>query len=200
MKWREFKMKIMSQLYLLYTPINKIKLKCNGAEFGKRLKVRGLIRIHNPYGKLIIRDNVRINSAQWGNPIGYSGKINFQIVGDGCITIGSNTGISCAAITCAKRVSIGENVLIGAGVKIYDTDFHPLLSLERIGEQQKTERIKSKEIIIGNGTFIAAGVIILKGVHIGENCVIGAESVVTSDIPDGQIWAGNPAKYIRNNK
>lgn len=200
MKWREFKMKVLSRFYFIYTPINKAKLKLNGAEYGKGLKTRGFIRIHNPYGVLIIKENVRINSAEWTNPIGYSNKVNFQIVGNGCITIGSNTGISCASITSAKKVTIGENVLIGAGVKIYDTDFHPLSALKRFSGKQKTEDVKSEEISIGDGSFIAAGTMILKGVHIGDNCVVGAGSIVTSDIPDNQIWAGNPARYIKDNK
>lgn len=200
MTWRELKMKVLSRFYFIYTPINKVKLKLNGAEYGKGLRTRGFIRIHNPYGALIIKENVRINSAEWTNPIGYSNKVNFQIVGNGCITIGSNTGISCTSITCATRVTIGENVLIGAGVKIYDTDFHPLSALARFGGKQKTEDVKSEEILIGDGSFIAAGTMILKGVHIGDNCVVGAGSIVTSDIPDNQIWAGNPARYIKDNK
>lgn len=198
--WREIKSKLLSRLHIIYTPLNKVKLKLNGAEYGKGLKTRGFIRIQNPYGKLIIKDNVRINSAEWTNPIGYSNNVNFQIVGDGCITVGSNTGISCCSITCAKKVTIGENVLIGAGVKIYDTDFHPLSASARFSGTQNQKDVKSKEISIGNGTFIAAGSMILKGVHIGSNCVVGAGSIVTSDIPDNQIWAGNPARYIRDNK
>lgn len=59
--------------------------------------------------------------------------------------------------------------------------------------------VQCKEIVIGDGTFIAAGSIILKGCHIGKNCVIGAGSIVTSDIDDNQIWAGNSAHYIREN-
>lgn len=199
MKWREFKAKVLSKLAIIYTPLNKVKLKLNGVEYGKNLRIRGFVRIQNPYGKLEIKDYVRMNSAEWTNPIGYSNKINFQIVGNGKIIIGSHTGISCASITCAKKVTIGENVLIGAGVKIYDTDFHPLSSIKRFSGQQRQEDVKCEEISIGDGTFVAAGSMILKGVHIGKNCVIGAGSVVTSDIPDSQIWAGNPARYIKDN-
>ena len=51
---------------------------------------------------------------------------------------------------------------------------------------------------IKNNVFIGAKYIILKGVTIGENSVVGAGSVVTKSIPANQIWAGNPAKFIRN--
>ena len=198
--WREIKMKLLSKLYFVYTPLNKVKLILNGAKYGKGLRTRGFIRIQNPHGRILIKDNVRINSAGWTNPIGYSNKVNFQVVGNGCITIGSNTGISCCSITCAKEVVIGDNVLIGAGVKIYDTDFHPLSASARFSGTQNQDAVKSKEISVGDGSFIAAGSMILKGVHIGSNCVVGAGSIVISDIPDNQIWAGNPARYIRENK
>ena len=198
--WRRIKSKLLSELHVIYTPVNMVRLRLNGARFGKGLRTKGLIRIHNPHGRLVIGDNVRMNSAQWTNPIGFSGRVNFLIVKDGRITIGSNTGLSCCSSTCRTSVTIGDNVLIGAGVKIYDTDYHPLSASARCGIEQRWEDVVSREIVIGDGSFIAAGAMILKGVHIGRNCVIGAGSVVTCDIPDNQIWAGNPARYIRDNR
>lgn len=56
---------------------------------------------------------------------------------------------------------------------------------------------KTKPVIIKDGAFIGTDCIILKGVTIGEKSVIGAGSVVTKSVPDGEIWAGNPAKFIR---
>lgn len=55
----------------------------------------------------------------------------------------------------------------------------------------------AKSIYIEDGAFIGGNSIILKGVKIGKNSVVGAGSVVTRDIPDGEIWAGNPARKIR---
>ncbi|MEI3417887.1 MAG: DapH/DapD/GlmU-related protein [Blautia sp.] len=55
-------------------------------------------------------------------------------------------------------------------------------------------------VVIKNGVFIGANSIILKGVTIGEKAIIGAGSVVTRSIPDGEIWAGNPARFIRKIK
>lgn len=88
---------------------------------------------------------------------------------------------------------ICNNVLIGGNVKIYDTDFHWVDYNKRI----ITEGGKSTEVVIKDGFFIGAHSIILKSVIIGERSVIGAGSVVTKDIPDDELWAGNPAKFVR---
>lgn len=95
------------------------------------------------------------------------------------------------------NVQIGKYVLIGAGCKIYDTDFHPLNASYRYGELKDNQKTRSKPIIIEDGVFIGGHSIILKGSHIGKNSIIGAGSVVTGDIPENQIWAGNPAHFIR---
>lgn len=53
------------------------------------------------------------------------------------------------------------------------------------------------KVTIGNRVFIGMNTLIVKAVSIGDNAVIGAGSVVTKDIPAGEIWAGNPARFIR---
>lgn len=86
---------------------------------------------------------------------------------------------------------------MGGGTSIYTTDFHSLDPIIRASdEDQKYRRCAS--VVIRDNVFIGAKCIILKGVTIGENSIIGAGSVVTKNVPANQIWAGNPAKYIRN--
>jgi acetyltransferase-like isoleucine patch superfamily enzyme len=87
--------------------------------------------------------------------------------------------------------------MIGGGTKIYDTDFHSLEPAIRLGEDND---ISTKPVLIKSGAFIGAHCIVLKGVTIGQYSIIGAGSVVTKDIPDWEIWAGNPAKFIRRIK
>jgi len=53
------------------------------------------------------------------------------------------------------------------------------------------------DVYIGERSFIGTGTIISKDVRIGNNCIIGAGSVVTKDIPDNEIWAGNPARFVK---
>jgi acetyltransferase-like isoleucine patch superfamily enzyme len=57
---------------------------------------------------------------------------------------------------------------------------------------------KKRPVVINDNVFIGAHSTILKGVTIGKNSVIGACSVITKDIPDNEIWAGNPAKFIKS--
>ncbi len=124
----------------------------------------------------------------------------FKLCGGGVLSIGDNSGISNTAITVAESVNIGRNVFIGAGCKIYDTDFHPIEAEFRFGDSADLARTKTKRIIIEDGAFIGGHSIILKGTHIGENSVIGAGSVVTGNIPANEIWAGNPARFIKKIK
>lgn len=103
-------------------------------------------------------------------------------------------------IGCENQITIEDNVTIGSGCHIYDTDFHPLEYDERIKGYYKGCPTKRKPVLICEGAFIGAGCYILKGVTIGKHSIVGAGSVVAKNIPDGEIWAGNPAKFIRKIK
>jgi acetyltransferase-like isoleucine patch superfamily enzyme len=111
------------------------------------------------------------------------------------LTIGDNVGISGGGICVQNKVSIGNNVLLGANVFITDTDFHPIDPLNR---RFSKENIKAKEVSIGNNVFIGMDSIVLKGISIGDNSIVAAGSVVSKSIPANQIWGGNPVRYIRD--
>ncbi len=89
------------------------------------------------------------------------------------------------------KVIIGNNVLVGPNVMIA-TAAHPLDPIER----QKTEY--GKNIKIGNDVWIGGNVSVLPGVTIGNNCVIGAGSVVTKNIPDNSVAVGNPCRVMKS--
>lgn len=112
------------------------------------------------------------------------------------ISIG-NVGISGSSICAAKFISIGDYSGLGANSCIYDTDFHPIDAHIR-RTKNSIENAKSKEVKIGKDVWIAANVIILKGVQIGDEAIVGAGSVVTSSIPTKTIYGGNPAIKIRD--
>lgn len=132
-----------------------------------------------------------------GNPIGCFQPCTFFIDRRCSIKIGENVGISQTALIAHADITIGNNVKIGGGTCVYTSDFHSLDSRIRCSNEDQEKR-NVAPIHIGNNVFIGAHSIILKGVIIGDNSIIGAGSVVTKSIPANQIWAGNPAKYIRD--
>nr|MBW0026557.1 hypothetical protein [Segatella copri] len=79
-----------------------------------------------------------------------------------------------------------------------DNDFHPLSYSDRYPVERKNV-IRKRPIVIGEGCFIGANTIILKGTTLGRNVVVGAGSVVCGTFPDNVIIAGNPAKIIKEN-
>lgn len=101
----------------------------------------------------------------------------------------------------AADIFIGSRVLIGPDVKIYTT-FHPAHTADRftVSEEGNYFKTQAKSVRIDDDTWIGGNVTILPGVHIGKNVVIGAGSVVTRDIPDDVIAAGNPCKVIKENR
>ena len=125
------------------------------------------------------------------------GKTYFQLLEGATIRIGNNCGISNSAFTCASEIVLEDNVLLGSGCKLYDTDFHALDYRERLKGNYPGAPVKTKPIIIGEGAFVGAGSFVLKGVRIGKHSIVGAGSVVSKDIPDYEIWAGNPARFIK---
>jgi maltose O-acetyltransferase len=98
------------------------------------------------------------------------------------------------------KIYIGDNVMFGPNVSLMATT-HPLIAEERIAMKYKDGHVSmseyAQEIYIGNNVWVACNVVICGGVHIGNNAVIGAGSVVTKDIPDNYLAYGNPCKPVR---
>ena len=130
------------------------------------------------------------------NSLGLIQPCVFNISSPGSmLAIGNNVGISGSTLCASKSIIIGNNVLIGSGCLITDSDSHPMDWKERInGGENKTSW---SGIVIEDNVFIGARSIVLKGVTIGEGAVVGAGSVVTKDVPANTVVAGNPAKLIR---
>lgn len=181
--------------YFPSTAINLLQYKLFHVRVGKKHETKGILYIRNK-GHISIGQRVRINSKATANPIGEGDRTYFQVFSGGVLTIGDDTRLSNCAISVAERVSIGNHVRIGAGVKIFDTDFHSVDPYERTKSPEG--KPVSKPVCIHDYSFIGAGVHILKGVEIGQNAVIGAAAVVTKNVPAGELWAGNPAKKIGN--
>jgi acetyltransferase-like isoleucine patch superfamily enzyme len=164
-------------------------------EVGGALKVRGRLYVRSQ-GTIQIGRDVTINSSMASNPIGGAARSSIVVGPGAMLSIGDGARISNVAIMCRKRIDIGRDVYIGGDCRIWDTDFHPLAFEERISHPHAAGSMSP--VRIGDGAFIGASCIILKGVTIGEKSVIGAGAVVTKPVPPGEIWAGNPARKIRS--
>ena len=151
-----------------------------------------------PNGIFIIGDQFSMVNDAKTSTLGKNNKCKFLIYSNAILQIGNNVGMSNTIIVATKSIIIGNNVMIGGGVTIVDTDFHSYNSKHWHSEMDEVYMIK-KEVLIKDNVFIGMDSIILKGVTIGSNVIIGAGSVVSKNIPDNEIWAGNPARFIKKN-
>ena len=94
-------------------------------------------------------------------------------------------------------ITIEDDVLIGPGVHLYTNNHEYKNPYIPIINQGYPPASLSDSIILRKGTWIGAGVIILPGIEVGENCVIGAGSIVTKSIPPRTVFAGSPAIMIK---
>lgn len=188
--------------------------------YSKRDKIIPFPYINEYFIDSFFSPNVTIKSYYGGGriEIGTHNLImnNFNIEApSGNITIKDKTYIGGGTqINSAKSIYIGSNVLVAANCIIQDHNSHSLNYLERRGDidlslarflgkpnmEKDFSKVKSASITIKDDVWIGHGSIILKGVTIGNRAIIGAGSVVTKDIPDDGVVAGNPASLIRLNK
>lgn len=148
-------------------------------------------------GKATIGRDFVMNNGVRNNPVGNAHPCVIYVACHARLTIGNNVGISHTALIAHDNLTIEDNVIIGSGTNIYTSDFHPIDPTLRTSDVIGESTIR-RPVFIGRNVFIGAQCIILKGVSIGENSVIGAGSVVTKSIPANQLWAGNPAVFVRN--
>jgi maltose O-acetyltransferase len=108
------------------------------------------------------------------------------------ITLGAAAFVNfnCVFLDCAP-IEIGERAQIGPAVQLLTAD-HP-----RDAESRRNGLENAKPISIGADAWLGCGAIVLPGVSVGENSVIGAGSVVTRDVPENVVAAGNPARVLR---
>jgi len=133
-------------------------------------------------GSVIWQYCVILENAQ----IGCNCNINCHVFIENDVTIGDNVTIK-SGVQVWDGVTIEDNVFIGPNVT-FTNDLLP---------RSKQYPIKFSKTLIKKGASIGANATIIAGITVGENALVGAGSVVTKNIPDNEIWFGNPAQFHR---
>ena len=151
---------------------------------GPRVRLRGR-PVVKAYGTIVIGDRVKLDSmvARLELVAGVGGTLE---IGERSLV---NFGCSLVAY---ERVTIGERCLIGPHCMIMDTPFH------NIDPDRRLEASVVEPITIGDNVWLGARVIVLPGVNIGDDAVIGIGSVVTHDVPSRTLAVGVPARVVRS--
>ena len=135
----------------------------------------------------------------YGCTIGDDSKIGTFVEIQKNVTIGKKCKISSHSFIC-EGVTFGDNCFIGHGVTFIN-DNNPA-SVNDKGELEQEEDWAGRFVKtnVGDNVSIGSNATILGDITIGDGCLIGAGSVVTKNVPADQVWAGNPAKMIREMK
>ncbi len=170
-----------------------------------RIKIYKYSNIRNK-GKIIVNDRLILGKTWNEIEHGFTSLViksnatfttnYFSIIAGGRVIVNDNANLTIksgymnfnSTIICEEKIEIGDGVAIGPGVVIRDGDAH-----------QVNNKKNKKAIKIGNHVWIGTNAQILKGVHIGDNAIIAAGSIVTKDVESNTIVAGVPAKVIKKN-
>jgi acetyltransferase-like isoleucine patch superfamily enzyme len=154
-----------------------------------RLKTDGLCFVGGGV-KLEIGRDATLALGRW-SWVGHGTKIR---VHEGRVSIGAKTvlGQDCT-ISAYQQIKLGRECIIADRVMLIDFD-HGVVEVER---PIRLQGIYKRDVRVGHNVWIGYGACILRGVSIGDNCVIGTSAVVTASLPDNAVAAGIPARVIR---
>lgn len=165
------------------TVLFKIVLRCNGVALGKNVRAIGIPKVNVSLGGVcLIGDAFYCRTGYFFTEVGSVGS-RILVGPKGVLKIGNNVGMSNATIVADEAVTIGDNVLIGGGVQIFDTNFHSTDASIRSSGKESRADVKTKPVVIGNNVFIGTNAIICKGVRISDGAIVPARAVVYKDLP-----------------
>jgi acetyltransferase-like isoleucine patch superfamily enzyme len=172
-----------------------------GVVLGKDVRFYGMPIVRITKGSTIfIGDRVVLCSDSRFTDLGVNHPVVLRTLRAGAqIVIGNDSGLSGSSLCAAISIQLGKECLLGANVTIADTDFHALKPDGRRFNGNPLD-IGAAPVRIEDNVFIGTGALVLKGVTIGMNSVIGAMSVVNKNIDANVIAAGVPARMIREIK
>lgn len=177
-------------------PIPKLMMKIQNIKYGKNCAFYGLpVIVCTKNSSLSLGDGVVCVSSFLSNLVGLYQRSIIMARAGAKVVLEDDVRMSGVTIYSRESIRIGKHTSIGGNVKIFDHDFHPIDPQERLAHPNSG--MKTKPVDIGENVFIGCNAIILKGSKIGNNCVIGAGSVVAGEFEDNCVIAGNPARVIR---
>lgn len=170
----------------------------------KRICLKGSTYNVGPHFSIVMSDGSSMEDIQIDDKVDLYGCLYSQ--SHGKIIIGHNCRLGLnATIRSVDSVTLGNYVIVSEGVMITDNNSHPIVPLF---EYYRTQAPSSstlhlwkhsdhKPIVIEDNVWIGEFARICKGVTLGKNSIVGANAVVTKDVPSNCIVAGNPAKIIK---
>lgn len=145
---------------------------------------------------VVLGEDVRIHAFVnlYGCRIGEGTRLGTFVEVQKGATIGRRCKISSHSFIC-EGVEIADHVFVGHGVMFTNTILPR--AVNQTGELQSEADWQLVRTRIEEGVSIGSGSVILCGITIGRNAVIGAGAVVTKNVPPGEIWVGNPARFLK---
>ena len=184
----------LKYLNILLSPLRVLIIKIHGVQCGTSILVLGAPHIDTNKGNITLGNRIRLVSSQANHEIGLPSPVVLTTKGHGKIIVGDDSVINGATLRAHAKIQIGTNVWITAGCYIFDSHGHSTDAINRRRESDILGEIAP--VVIEDNVWIGIRSIILPGVTIGYNSVIGAGSVVTNSIPPNSLAAGIPAKVI----
>jgi lipopolysaccharide O-acetyltransferase len=157
------------------------------AEFGRRSVIQPPVRLKGEQ-RISVGDDVFVGAGSWLQTLagdGFAGRLR---IGDGTSIAGTCVLSAACSVTLGRKVLLARNVYISDHIHQYDDPATAILD-QGLGRLEPVE--------VGDGAWLGQNVVVCPGVHIGRGAVVGANSVVTEDIPDRTLAVGAPARVVR---
>lgn len=151
---------------------------------GRNVKANFRLIIRGP-GKIILKNNVNLWAHQEPTRLQTFSK-------SAIITLEKDSRINGATLQCREAITIGPKCLLGSAI-IMDNDFHHVDPVRRFDPVD----VPTKPVVVKNNVWICGQAVVLKGVTIGNNSVVGFRAVVAKDVEPNVVVAGNPAVLVK---
>ena len=191
-------------LYMIRRFIKRLVYAHGLCKMKKKVSMHGTHYNVGPSASVILQDHSTKEDIEFGDYVDVYGVLNSQ--SHGKIKIGSHCRIGRdVQIRSGELVEIGDNTIVSANVVISDNNNHPVsVEFRRVrsmrppsSEMHLWKWSGVKPVIIKENVWIGENARVCKGVTIGKNSIVAANAVVTKDVPDNCIAAGNPARIVK---